>query len=70
MDRWTALEVVVGLLFFGVILQIVKPYVPSQIMPLFNIAEVACNTAAIITKNIINGLITALQIIVNLIQSG
>ena len=69
MKIWTILEIIVGLLIFGFILHVVKPYIPSQLSPLITIVEAVFNTVALIIRVIIDAIITILNILKSLIPT-
>jgi len=66
---WTLIEIVVGLLVFGFVFHLVKPYIPTQLAPLITVVEAVFNTIALILRVIIDVIITILNVLKGLIPT-
>lgn len=69
MRIWTLIEIVVGLLVFGFVFHLVKPYIPTQLAPLITVVEAVFNTIALILRVIIDVIITILNVLKGLIPT-
>lgn len=63
------IEIVLGLLVFGFVFHLVKPYIPTQLTPLITIVEAVFNTIALILRVIIDVIITILNVLKGLIPT-
>ena len=67
MRLWTVLEAVIGLILFGLFLDLIKPYVPPQLNPALAVFESIYDALTAIIKIIIDEIIEILKILKGLI---
>ena len=69
MKLWTIVGAVGVLIIFGILLNAVDPYVPAQLLPLFNGLHAIYFAIVSIIILILNALIAILQLLKNLLPA-